>query len=82
MIEVLMNLDLEILASCKPISLTLYLHNVVFRYIELWPSIVEVDFEWRESLPAVYYLQRLLRWLDNFRQQICKLLGYNNEAIN
>ena len=67
-----MNLGLEILASCKPISLTLYvLHNVVFRYIELWPSIVEVDYELLESFPAVYYLQRLLRWLDNFRQLIC-----------
>ena len=78
-----MNLGLEILASCKPISLTLYvLHNVVFRYIELWPSIVEAHLERRESFPVVHYLQQQLRWLDNFQLQICKLLGCSNEAID
>ena len=83
MIEGRIILDLKILASCKPISwIRSVLHNVVFRYIELWPSIVEAHLERRESFPVVHYLQRQLRWLDNFQQQTCKLLGCSNEAID
>ena len=76
-------LDLEILASCKQISgILAVLYIVVFRYIELWPSIVEAHLERQESFPVVHYLQQQLRWLDNFRQRICKLLGYSNKTID